>query len=383
MKIGVDFLDRKMTILRPAFAILTCCGCWRPCGWSSTSKRLLYGSYTVFVFLLLHTFCASQFLNVILNVKTADELSDSVYMFIATCLSCCKIVVLLTNRRNVMILKSKLEEEPCKPMDDTEATIQKRFDKRIGSFTIYYTIMVEVTVFCMILSSLFTDFRNGRLTYRAWLPFHTTDQNLYYVAYSHQIVGLIATSLMNVACDVTMIGLFVHASSQQEILKYRLKRITRETRTELGQVVSFHNFQYRYVFALQEKFKAMLGIQLLSSTLVVCFIMYQLVNTPPTSPKFFEFVMYMICMTTQIFIYCWYGNQLKLKSVEIVGTISELDWWNFDNSSKKALIMIMRRAMKPIEFTSAYVVTIDLNTFVRILKMSYSTYNLLQRTKES
>ncbi|KAG6801594.1 odorant receptor 46a-like isoform X2 [Apis mellifera caucasica] len=132
---------------------------------------------------------------------------------------------------------------------------------------------------------------------------------------------------------------------------------------------------------VQEKFKKIIGIQLLSSTLVVCFILYKLANTSLISTKFLEFVLYLACMMTQIFVYCWYGNQLKLKSVEVVDTIFELDWISLDNRSKKDLINVMRRAMNPIELTCAYIFTIDLRTFVTILKMSYSTYNFLQRTK--
>lgn len=122
-----------MNILRPAFNILTICGCWRgPSVLSTTRNRIAYLSYTVFVFLLLHTFCASQFLNAILNVRTADDLSDSFYMFIASVLACCKIITLLVNHRNIEILGNKLEQEPCKPMNAEEAAIQNKFDKSIG-----------------------------------------------------------------------------------------------------------------------------------------------------------------------------------------------------------------------------------------------------------
>lgn len=150
---------------------------------------------------------------------------------------------------------------------------------------------------------------------------------------------------------------------------------------------------YRYAFMVQEKFKKIIGIQILSSTLVVCFILYELANTSLISSKFLEFVLYLACMMTQIFVYCWYGNQLKLKvkprlkfvlvkivrisriqfnfiihaqSVEVVDTIFELDWISLDNRSKKDLINIMRRAMNPIELTCAYIFTMDLRTFVSV-----------------
>ncbi|XP_060824031.1 putative odorant receptor 85d [Bombus pascuorum] len=133
---------------------------------------------------------------------------------------------------------------------------------------------------------------------------------------------------------------------------------------------------------IQQKFQEIIGVQLLSSTFVVCFILYELSNAPVNS-KYVQFVLYLTCMMTQVFFYCWYGNQLKLKSVEVANAIFEVDWISFDNSSKKSLINVMRRATKPIELTCAYIFTMDLKTFVDILKMSYSTYNLLQRTKES
>ncbi|XP_076756811.1 odorant receptor 4-like [Xylocopa sonorina] len=325
-----------------------------------------------------------------MNVRMTNELSDSLYMFIASVLSCCKIVTLLINRRAIKVLSKKLEEEPCKPMNEEEVAIQKKFDKSIGSITIYYTFLVELTVVCMILSSLFTDFKDQKLAYRAWLPFDYSALNYYYVAYAHQIVALVGTSLLNVACDVIVCGYFVHVCSQLEIFKYRLKCITKERKPDIGKIVRFHDYLYglvslyhsKYAFTVRKKFRSIISIQLLSSTLVVCFILYELTSTSTMSSKYLQFVLYLACMMTQIFFYCWYGNQLKLKSGEVVSAIFEMDWILLDNSSKKSLIIIMRRAMNPIELSCAYIFTMDLNTFVGILKMSYSAHNLLQRTKE-
>lgn len=113
--------------------------------------------------------------------------------------------------------------------------------------TICYTILVQMTVFCMILSSLLTDFKSRRLAYRAWLPFNHSIASLYYIAYSHQIVALIGTSLLNVACDVILCGFCVHACAQQEILAHRLKEITQSPRSEFGNFIQFHNYLYGLV----------------------------------------------------------------------------------------------------------------------------------------
>lgn len=112
------------------------------------------------------------------------------------------------------------------------------------SMTIYYTILVEITVVCMISSSVFTDFKDRKLLYSAWIPFDYSTSNLYYIVYIHQVVALIGTSLLNVACDVIICGLLVHACSQQEILKYRLKRIIEKSNGNMGKIVGFHDYLY-------------------------------------------------------------------------------------------------------------------------------------------
>lgn len=122
----------KMTILQPIFNILTICGCRMPSSCRTSYKKMLYILYAIFVLLLLYSFCISQFLNVIINVRTADELCNSFYMFIASLLSCCKIVALLMNHKAIKIFRRRLEEEPCKPMNIKEVMIQKSFDKNIG-----------------------------------------------------------------------------------------------------------------------------------------------------------------------------------------------------------------------------------------------------------
>ena len=208
-----------------------------------------------------------------------------------------------------------------------------------------------MTVFSMILSSLLTDLKNRKLAYSAWLPFDYAQTNLYFVAYAHQIVALIGTSLLNVACDAIICGFCVHAVQPAGDLGAQIERDRDETETgswrfcaipRLLVRVSFlspdsdltiiyrecmrvvkreaHFFssrcsvsKHRYALAIQQKFQLIIGIQLVSSTLVVCFILYELANTPPMSTKYLQFVLYMLCMMTQIYFYCWYGNQLKLK----------------------------------------------------------------------
>ncbi|XP_011687782.1 PREDICTED: odorant receptor 46a, isoform B-like [Wasmannia auropunctata] len=84
-------------------------------------------------------------------------------------------------------------------------------------------------------------------------------------------------------------------------------------------------------------------------------------------------------MFVQIFIYCWAGNEVTLKSAELGKEIFHINWILMTKSEKKDLLMIMKRSMKPIKFTSSFLVTLSLESYGNLLKASFSAFNVLQQ----
>ncbi|XP_050463462.1 odorant receptor 22c-like [Cataglyphis hispanica] len=133
-----------------------------------------------------------------------------------------------------------------------------------------------------------------------------------------------------------------------------------------------------FASVVNERFAKIIAIQFITSTLVVCSNLYQLAQST-LSAEYLPLVLYTICMLIEIFIYCWFGNEVKLKSLQLTDCIFEMNWSKLNNSFKKTLLMIMNRATIPIEFTSAYLFSMNLESFVGILRTSYSVYTLLQQ----
>lgn len=48
-----------------------------------------------------------------------------------------------------------------------------------------------------------------------------------------------------------------------------------------------------------------------------------------------------------------------------------INWLSLDRNLKESLLIIMNRAIIPIEFTSAYVVSMNLDSFVGVSKQIY------------
>lgn len=120
-----------MQILEFTLKILMVVGCWPPNSWTSLCKRIMYNTYTAFVILLLFTFMLSQLMDVILNVDNTDDFTDTFYIMLAMIISCCKMVGLLINRRNIGILTNTLIQKPFIPLEADEIKIRHKFDRII------------------------------------------------------------------------------------------------------------------------------------------------------------------------------------------------------------------------------------------------------------
>ncbi|XP_071631676.1 odorant receptor 46a-like [Temnothorax longispinosus] len=356
--------------------VLTAVGCRRPISWTSLCKRTMYNVYTILMCLLLLTFMLPQLMDIILNVNNPDDFTDTFYIMLAMIIASCKIFSLLLNRKNIEMLTDALVEKPFKPLEPNEIEIRQKYDNKVRTYSIIYTILVEMTCGCMNLTSLFTDFRKGNLAYREWIPYECSD-TVYYFTYFRQLISLTVASIVNVACDIIICGFLLHIYCQIEILECRMKKALRN-QSELGECVRQHDHIYKFAYTMNEKFRVIIAVQFIASMLVVCSNLYRLAKTT-LSVKYVPLMMYTICMCMQIFIYSWYGNEVKLKSIQFSDKIFGMDWVTADKKVKENLIIIMNRSLMPIEFSSAHI-SVNLDSFVKLLKMSYSVYNILKAT---
>ncbi|XP_011501679.1 PREDICTED: odorant receptor 94a-like [Ceratosolen solmsi marchali] len=81
---------------------------------------------------------------------------------------------------------------------------------------------------------------------------------------------------------------------------------------------------------------------------------------------------------TQLYLFCWFGNELTLKSQELGRSIFKCNWTLFHIESVKSLLLISIRSTKPIVISCGCCITFTLDTFSKILKVSYTAFNVLR-----
>ncbi|XP_014480195.1 PREDICTED: odorant receptor 33b-like [Dinoponera quadriceps] len=83
-------------------------------------------------------------------------------------------------------------------------------------------------------------------------------------------------------------------------------------------------------------------------------------------------------MLFEILLYCWYGNELDLKMKSVAYAIYVSNWMAVSAKQRKSLMLVMLISQRGRILSFYGFSDLILNTFMSILKTSYSAFNLLQ-----
>ncbi|XP_018058152.1 PREDICTED: odorant receptor Or1-like [Atta colombica] len=380
-----------MQLLSLNFLIYTIGGMWRPVEWSSNSAKLLYNIFTFMVIFSEYFLVLTQFMDIIFVVNNVDDFATNTLMFLSIVVVCCKATVIVVRRNTIINLVQILLKAPHKPRDEDEIAIQAKFDKFIRSCSIKYSLLATSSVTGTTIGSVL-NVMQGHLPYRIWLPYNYT-VSMFGIISIHQIITLIFATLINVGTETLVFGLILQTCAQFEILESRLHKLiinktvkylgresslSNENEIGLSECIHHHLNIYKYAKAVNVTFNQVLFVQFFSSILIICTSVYYLSKHIELSAAA-SLLVYTTCMCVQVFIYCWSGNEVMLKSTSMTDAIYRMNWPLLSINEKKGLLMIMIRSTIPIKFTSSFLITLSIQSYSNILKTSYSAFNILQK----
>ncbi|XP_011705074.1 PREDICTED: odorant receptor 46a, isoform B-like [Wasmannia auropunctata] len=382
-----------MQILSLNFLIYTLCGIWRPIEWSSNGAKLLYNIFTFIVIFSEYFLVLTQFMDILLIVDNIDDFANNTLMFLTIVAVCCKATIVVVRRNAIINLVQILMRAPCKPCDENEAAIQTKFNKFIRSCSIKYSLLATSSVTGTTIGSVL-NVMQGHLPYRIWLPCNYINvPTVFWIVSIHQIITLIFATMINVGTETLVFGLLIQTCAQLEIFESRLHKLiinksvrclgyalsSNEDKIEISECIHHHLSIYKYAKTVNIIFNQVLFVQFFGSILVLCTSVYYLSMHIAEFSGIATLLVYTICMFVQIYVYCWSGNEVILKSMSVKDAIYCMDWPLLSVNEKKELLMIMIRSTIPIKFTSSFLITLSLQSYSNILKTSYTAFNVLQK----
>nr|AID59302.1 odorant receptor 2 [Macrocentrus cingulum] len=155
-----------MELLKVSFTVLQLSGFWCPVTWSGW-KMWLYKIYTILVIFTLYSVTISQLIELLRSIDDAQEFIKNSLILLTTTNACAKVANILQKRSDILKLVDMLQSEPCCPCNDTEHSIQNRFNHIISRNSLLYTTLTEVSVFFVALGTILSDTPQRRLAFKA------------------------------------------------------------------------------------------------------------------------------------------------------------------------------------------------------------------------
>ncbi|XP_048505915.1 odorant receptor Or2-like [Athalia rosae] len=84
----------------------------------------------------------------------------------------------------------------------------------------------------------------------------------------------------------------------------------------------------------------------------------------------------------QLFIYCWFGNDMMLESVSVANAAWDSAWPDIKSKRFRfGIRMITHRSQKVILITAGGFANVTLDTFTTILRAAYSCFAVLKKVE--
>ncbi|KAI4464842.1 odorant receptor [Holotrichia oblita] len=326
---------------------------------------IIRSALTTSIFLISYIGMIMQFIHVIGDFQ---KLSEILYMMTSYTSYFCKLLGYLYSRQTFLSMLRHLKN-PI--FQDYSIELEHHLTK-ILRLSILITKLYRVScAIVVILFCVYPIFDNAILP--TPVPFDTGRYT--FIMYIIESLALLIAAWNNFCLDTLSVCLMGLAISQFDILKEKFvnfKQIATKTSLEnkrfnieselwklesntdniikhtLTNCIIHHNALIRFVNQIETIFSFGLLAQLLGSIIVICNTGFFLLLVSPASLQFGMLFSYFITMMAQLMLYCWYGNEIMLKSTEIGESCYLSDWYTCNLSVRKSIFIVMERSRRPL-----------------------------------
>ncbi|RZC42852.1 7tm 6 domain containing protein, partial [Asbolus verrucosus] len=380
----MERFDWKRTI-RANILVLRVVGVWPPDDEEYGCN--LYTAYKITNFLFLQAsilFFQTAFL--LLNLIDLQAVTGTIFVLLMEMLAPLKSYSLFRNMKMLKQLMITINSDLFQPKNAQQRSlIQPTLDawKKIVSAYWFFTLS---WLFLLMLSPIFDERVEYRLPFLAWYPYNTKTSPQFELTYLHQFVAVTTISITNISIDSLIAALNMYIGAQFEILCDDLRNFydagkdsRDEVKERLKNCVHHHREILKFAQNANKFYNMTILEEFFAGAICIGLSMFQLTVVPPFSSEFHSFISYANAISVQVFMYCWFGNEIELKSTKLPYAIFESDWTSLPQEVKQEMIIFLIRTQRPLKMSAFGLFYLSLETFVRILRTAWSYFALLRQ----
>ncbi|XP_033220121.1 odorant receptor 46a-like [Belonocnema kinseyi] len=365
-------------------------GMLRPLTWNSQWKIWIYRIYSIFMISIYSIFTFSILIYLLQDIEEIVNNMETLFHFLAVFAVLIKLMSIMVKRKTLIESKNMLLDEVCQPRDFYESELLKNCSKVCRSNTIIFLFMTNISALSVLVTPP-SKRSNFPLPFKVWIPYSLNSRLVYSLTYFHQGVAITMAAFITASVEGLASVIMLQICAQLEIIVHRLHLLSQLQRKYYSKFIDYqdesklmkdcvdhHIYTYMLGEKLNELFGLVIFVQFFASMIGLCAVIYPLSKLSINNPSSWRLIFILLTALVQIFLYCFYGEKLMKKSMDISKEVYQIDWIETTIRTKKDLTLLMIRAGKPINLTGLSLITMKIDTFVKILKSAYSAYNLLK-----
>ncbi|GAB1860533.1 Odorant receptor [Camponotus japonicus] len=382
-----------MDILPLNFRVLWFCGAWREENNNGLFVRFISFCYRYSIVILIYEFTISEVIELIRTHDHIEDLTEGLFLALTYVALCIKYGNFLARQDEVYTLLDCFRGETCQPKNFEEKMILIKYDRKAKWCVRAFMSISQATCIALVLAPIVGPQDTDRpLPFKTYLPYSIVGLYPYLATYLQHIGAIFYGVLLNVSFDSLVYGFTLHVCGQIELLCYRLSEIFKDYPDMaqyrfdsnkggvISQCVRHHLCVHEIVRRIQSLFVWTVMLLFMFSMVTLCTSIFQMSKKKILSVGFLSLILYLGSMLFQVFFYCWYGNELQLKSKSIGDAIYSSNWTTATIQDRRSLLFMMAISQKGLKLSYYGIFSLALGTFTWILKTSYSAFNVLQQT---
>nr|QIJ45797.1 olfactory receptor [Glyphodes pyloalis] len=385
-----SFNSEDIFLYRPK-VLMKFLGVWVP----PVPESVPHMIFRVFMLFMQYLFLIFQSIYIVQIWGDLLEVSQPFYVFFTQAGLCLKITIFHVNIGNVRELLSCMMSDVFRPQCLTHKNILKADATKIKRLLFSFMVGAELTCILWIIVPIFEEVR--KFPFGMWMPVSPESIINYGIGYAFQSVTICISAFMYFGVDSVALSMVIFGCSQIKIVKdkvmgissvaYGLKpkerlKLFSENRKKLVECVIHHQAIATFTQLVEDTFHWYLLFQLTGGVGLTCMCaLWSVADEEHPKVAIASNIIYVVVMLTQLYICCWSGHELTANSENLHTIMYECMWYEQDVRFKRDLCFAMMRMSRPMVVRAGHYINMSRQTFVSVLRMSYSYFAVLNQVK--
>ncbi|CAH0400352.1 unnamed protein product [Chilo suppressalis] len=363
-------------------------GVWIP----PTNESLLHKLYRSLMITLQYLFLIFQIIFIIQVWGDLEAVSQAFYLLFTQACLCLKVSVFHVNVDKLRELLKQMNGEIFQPQSDRQIQILSKQASRIKALLLAFMVSSQFTCSLWAMKPLFDDVGSRKFPFDMWMPVSPEASPHYEIGYAIQVLTIGMSAYMYFGVDSVALSMLIFACAQCEIIMDKIMSVTSinyamknkerqkifaENRKTLIDCVKHHEALYAFTKLSEDAYHSYLFFQISGNVGIFCMTALRLTVVEWKSVQFFSMATYLYVMMGELFVCSWSGHELTSTSEMLHTAMYDCPWYEQDVRFKRDLCFAMMRMSRPLVFRTGHYVSLSRQTFIAILRTSYSYFAVL------